>query len=247
VSYWDYEPVRHPLISDSMEESQAFGMSVIRANYSSWNGIDSELEAVIEANDLVILRTRDVKPFDTLDGSTFITAGTLTYWASQVNPEFEAGNSDYILIHDLVGNSRSDFFAVLKDSFSSYTNHYDFNPTLRGLSTTDAYLRWAMSRINSNALTGLLNFQDKPIGAVSAIQHRALVEVEIAGIVSSAQGQGHYAHLIGQLWNMVNQPQTSQIVISTQIENRNVQTAWAKMGLTPQFEVHTTHVMHAKK
>ena len=246
MSYWDYEPVRPPLIYDSKEESQAFGMSVVRANYSSWNVIDSGLEAVLRGNDLVILRTRDVKPLEELDGFTVIAAGSLTYWASDTDPKLEAGNSDYHLINDLAGRSRSDFSAVVKDSFANYTNHYDFNPALKGISAAKAYLDWAMKRVDSDALTGLLTFQDVPIGVVSAVQQGHVVEVEIAGIVSSAQGQGHYAHLIGKLWEMVDQPHSSQLVISTQIENRNVQAAWTKIGLTPKFEVHTTHIMREK-
>jgi hypothetical protein len=246
VSYWDYEPVRPPLIYDSKEESQAFGMSVVRANYSSWNGIDSGLEAVLQENDLVILRTRDLKAFEELEGFTVIDAGSLTYWASQVDPNFEPGETDYHLINVLTGNSRSDFSDVMKDSFANYTNHYDLNPALKGISTTEAYLDWAMKRVDSDALTGLLSFQDAPIGVVSAVQQGDVVEVEIAGIISSAQGKGHYAHLIGQLWEIVDLPHSSKLVISTQIENRNVQASWIKIGLTPQFEVHTTHVMRKK-
>jgi hypothetical protein len=103
-----------------------------------------------------------------------------------------------------------------------------------------------MSRVDSDALTGLLTFQEAPIGVISAVQRDDVVEVEIAGIASSAQGQGHYKYLIGQLWSMVNQPNSSQLVISTQIENQNVQSAWNKLGLKPQFEIYTTHIMPKK-
>jgi ribosomal protein S18 acetylase RimI-like enzyme len=138
------------------------------------------------------------------------------------------------------------FSQVLVDSFSDYTNHYDFNQTLNGPSTSEAYLSWAMSRVGSDALTGLLTFQHAPIGVVSAVQQCDVVEVELAGIAPNAQGHGHYRHLIGQLWRRVDRPNSSRLVISTQVENRKVQAAWKKFGLKPQFELHTTHVMRKK-
>lgn len=246
MSYWDYEPVRPPFIRESEKESQAFGISVVRASYSSWSGIDSELQAAIQKNDLVILRTRDVIPFDEIDGFTVVPAGALTYWASEVDPEFEAGDSGYHLELKLNEISLARFSAVLRDSFSDYKNHYDCNPALTGPSTSEAYLHWAMSRADSGELTGLLSFQEEAIGVVSAVQQDDLVEIEIAGIAPSAQGHGHYKFLIGQLWKKVDQPNSSRLVISTQTENRNVQSAWQKIGLKPQFEVHTTHIMRKK-
>ena len=246
MSYWDYEPVGPPHIFVSKVESQAFGISVVRANYSSWHGIDSELEVAMRENDLVILRTRDVKPFDELDGFTVIPAGTLTYWVSEVGADFEAGNSEYQLELNLDESSLAHFSDVLRDSFSDYKNHYDFNPALNSPSTSDAYLQWALSRVDSEALTGLLTSQEAPIGVVSAVQRGDLVEVEIASIAPNAQGHGHYKYLLGQLWRMVDQPNSARLVISTQVENRNVQSAWQKMGLNPQFEVHTTHIMRKK-
>jgi hypothetical protein len=246
VSYWDYEPDRPPQVSVSKAESQAFGISIVRANYSSWCEIDSELEAAMQENDLVILRSRDVVPFEELAGFTVIQAGCLVYWVSEVDPDFEVGDPDYQLVMNLTGNALTNFSDVLRDSFSDYKNHYDFNPTLNGPATSEAYLNWAMSRVDSDALTGLLTFQEAPIGVISAVQRDDVVEVEIAGIASSAQGQGHYKYLIGQLWSMVNQPNSSQLVISTQIENQNVQSAWNKLGLKPQFEIYTTHIMRKK-
>jgi ribosomal protein S18 acetylase RimI-like enzyme len=200
----------------------------------------------MQENDLVILRTRDAMPFDERNGFKVIPAGTLTYWASEVGAGFEAGNSDYHLELNLDESSLAYFSDVLRDSFSNYKNHYDFNPALNGPSTSEAYLQWAMSRVDSEALTGLLTFQEAPIGVVSAVQRDDLVEVEIAGIAPSAQGHGHYKYLLGQLWRMVDQPNSARLVISTQVENRNVQSAWQKMGLNPQFEVHTTHIMRKK-
>jgi hypothetical protein len=246
VSYWDYEPVGPPNIFDSKAESEAFGISVVRANYSNWSGIDSELEAAIQKNDLVILRTRDAKPFEALDGFTVIPAGTLTYWASEEHLDLDLEDSEYHLELNLVDSSLRHFADVLRDSFTGYKNHYDFNPALNSHSTSDAYLHWALSRVDSDALTGLLTFQEAPIGVISAVQQGELVGVEIAGIAPRAQGHGHYKHLIGQLWKMVDQPNSSSLVISTQIENRNVQSAWKKLGLMPQFEVYTTHIMQNK-
>ena len=246
MSYWDYEPVQKPHFYDSAEESEAFGLSVARASYSSWHDIDPTLELVMQENDLVILRTRDILPFYELDGFTVIPAGTLTYWVSELGADFEIGNSDYHLELNLDENSLSHFSDVLLGSFSDYKNHYDCNPALKGPSTSEAYLNWAMSRVDTNALTGLLTFQEAPIGVVSAVQRDDLVEVEIAGIAPNAQGHGHYKHLIGQLWKIVDQPNSSRLVISTQVENHNVQSAWQKIGLKPQFEVHTTHIMRKK-
>ena len=246
MSYWDYEPVGPPNIFDSKVESEVFGISVIRANYSNWSGIDSELETAMQKSDLVILRTRDTKPFEALDGFTVIPAGTLIYWTSEEGRDLDLENSEYHLELNLVDSSLRHFSDVLRDSFTGYKNHYDFNAALNAHSTSDAYLQWARSRVDSDAMTGLLTFQEAPIGVISAVQRGDLVEVEIAGIAPSAQGLGHYKHLIGQLWKMVDQPNSARLVISTQIENRNVQSAWKKLGLLPKFEVYTTHIMQNK-
>ena len=213
MSYWDYEPVGPPNIFDSKVESEVFGISVIRANYSNWSGIDSELETAMQKSDLVILRTRDTKPFEALDGFTVIPAGTLIYWTSEEGRDLDLENSEYHLELNLVDSSLRHFSDVLRDSFTGYKNHYDLNSALNAHSTSDAYLQWAMSRVDSDALTGLLTFQEAPIGVISAVQQGDLVEVEIAGIAHSAQGHGHYKHLIGQLWKMVDQPNSSRLVI----------------------------------
>lgn len=243
MSFWDYEPIQAPLIQDSPVESEAFGLSITRANYSVWQGIDDALNTVLVSSDLVILRTRDAVPFVELKGFTVIPAGVLTYWTSEKNPRFGFASNDYELLREASDDFLPDFSSVLRDSFSQYKNHYDFNPALRGLSTTDAYVDWAISRVNTDAITGLLTFEQTPIGVVSAVQNGDEVEIELAGIASGAQGHGHYKHLIAKLWSVVDHPESSRLVISTQIENRNVQSAWSKIGLTPAFEVHTTHVM----
>ena len=96
-----------------------------------------------------------------------------------------------------------------------------------------------------NHFAGLLLLKNQFVEAISGSQSGDVVEVGLAGIRSEFQGRGLYGFLIGGLWRHITTSAESKFVISTQVENLAVQSAWKKLGLFHEFYVHTTHLVHS--
>lgn len=235
-------------VTPSPLESERFNLAIYRAISTQWPEDISEFHSIISDLDVdvIILRTKDLKPdFASLSSNFFaIAAGDLVYWASDRNPNFPtiSDSMTYVPAAEVL----EDFLTVIGDSFSDYVNHYSYNDLFSGFSPADAYLDWAQSRALSsdpNVLAGVL-FQDGvAVGAISGVRTGDDIEVELAGIHSSFQGQGIYSKLIGGFWHALAVSQNSRLVISTQSENTSVQSAWRKLNLRQEFEVFTTHIV----
>jgi len=248
MNYSDFTNNVDFLAYESPSESNATQKIVWRVIATPTNLNRSEFESFMHEfkGDIVILRT--LEPFlDTnLDRSKWdsIDCGLLTYWGTQnlVRKNYESQTCKLI-----PANARIDEFEeVVRSSFIGYTNHYSFNAMFDSISPTEAYVDWAVRAAvakdpNSHAL--LLVQNDVSVGSILAHKNENEFEIQLAGIHADFQRRGLYTQMIEKFWSQLVLETELPMVISTQIENRAVQSAWMKLGLTEEFRVFTTHIV----
>jgi len=248
MSYLDYLEDRKVTFVPSQIESERFGLAVARATITHWKEDATAFLNDLSASnfDVVVLRTKSQAPnlAELNPDFTFIEAGELTYWSSGHAPEFL--NSTPSISYFSAKDHLEEFMSVISNSFQSYRNHYSYNPLFDEYSAREAYVDWGRRCAISSQeeqFAGVMKFNESPVGAISGSRVDKDLEVELAGIHSDFQGQGLYVNLIGEFWRSIEKSPDARLVISTQVENVNVQSAWQKMNLKQDFSVHTTHLV----
>lgn len=141
-------------------------------------------------------------------------------------------------------DSREALWAVIADSFQGYSNHYASNPELDQELALAGYIEWARGALDrgpQNVI--LLRHRGAPVGASTLTQSDDYVEMELAGLVSNAQGQGWYHVLLAGVGQETERRGLSRVIISTQASNIRVQRAWVRAGWKPYAAVTTVHAM----
>lgn len=181
-----------------------------------------------------------------------IPADVLVYWevpTSTLQPDPAALASDELRVEvpsAADDASRAALDLVVRDSFAGYGNHYTANPRLdRDLALT-GYLDWAGRALDDNPQdVVLLHHRDQPIGVATLTTGGDGQDLEIllAGLTGSTQGQGWYRHLLAGVGEQARARGCSRVIISTQVHNIRVQRAWARSGFRPFGAVTTVHAM----
>lgn len=181
-----------------------------------------------------------------------IPADVLVYWevpTSTLQPDPSALASDELRVEvpsEADDASRAALDLVVRDSFAGYGNHYTANPRLdRDLALT-GYLDWAGRALDDNPQdVVLLHHRDQPIGVATVTTGGDGQDLEIllAGLTGSTQGQGWYRHLLAGVGEQARARGCSRVIISTQVHNIRVQRAWARSGFRPFGAVTTVHAM----
>ena len=106
-----------------------------------------------------------------------------------------------------------------------------------------AYAEWVTNSIQSSSNTCyLMTHSDVPAGMALTHSGDGFVEVLLAGVAKSYQGQGLYKYLLGHITVDSREKESHRVVISTQSGNVHVQKAWARFGLLPALSVQTVHI-----
>ena len=181
-----------------------------------------------------------------------IPADVLVYWevpTSTLQPDPEALAQDGLHVAvpaEADDASRAALEHVVRDSFAGYGNHYTANPRLdRDLALT-GYLDWARRALDDNPHdVVLLSHRDQPIGVATLTSGNDGQDLEIllAGLTGTTQGQGWYRHLLAGVGEQARARGCSRVIISTQVHNIRVQRAWARSGFRPFGAVTTVHAM----
>lgn len=190
----------------------------------------------------------------TLPGWTTIPAGSIVYWSQETGQSTTKVSSDSEVIAHKAGSQAAEFDAspflkALDDSFADYTSHYSANPLLDSTLVSAGYREWAESTIRDpNGLVYGLADDGRMIGVAVA---RTLDvadgarEIELAGMVSDAQGGGRYRHLLQALADDAHADGVRSLFISTQSYNIRVQRVWASVGYQPVQSIDTLHVVRS--
>lgn len=168
-------------------------------------------------------------------GRIVIPAGTLLYWELTLSGRKNADSRRELNVRALSpGSADAAVKTVIDESFAGYVNHYSYNRLLDSHLVAAGYREWAERSMSSPDAIGLvLEDGGVPVGIATARNWRDkdVLEIELAGIVSSRQGEGLYRALIDGVTREGLALGVSRIAISTQSQNLSVQRAWAL--LTP--------------
>ena len=205
-------------------------------------------------------------PGTVLPGWTIIPAGSIVYWSCETRlaaaepPSDDgmvivrkSGSSQASAELDVTGFDITEFLNALDDSFTDYTSHYTANPLLDSTLVTAGYREWAESNLNDPegqmyawtvdgrmigvAVSRTLNVRGGGGGSGS------VREIELAGMISDAQGRGRYRHLLNAVVHDAHADGVGTVVISTQSHNIRVQRAWASAGFKPERSIDTLHAV----
>jgi len=248
MGYADFTKKSQPEIVDSAVESAKFGMRISRASSGDWERHSKQFLADILQcdSDVVILRTRDVKPELEFASPNFsvIAAGTLTYWSSGQNPSFKALEEN--MSYSPAAESLEDYLSIQEDCFSGYRNHYSYNSLFNKITPCEAYLDWAKSQALSNDVnyfSGVLRVSGEPVGAMTGFKDEEIIELALGGIRRDFKGRGLNSYLMSAFWESASPTSSSRCVISTQLENIDAQASWKKLNFHQDFDVYTTHLV----
>jgi RimJ/RimL family protein N-acetyltransferase len=179
---------------------------------------------------------------------TLLPAGSIVYWSCDVRAARQKPLPDGIDVAvPEVGSRAGPFLDALEDAFTDYTSHYSANPLFDASLIPVGYREWAETTLSSSAgrLYGLIE-RDVPTGvAITRLLDtpEAVIEIELAGIVTDAQGHGRYRHLLDAICHDAREAGVNRIVISTQSDNIRVQRAWASAGYKPELSIDTVHAV----
>jgi hypothetical protein len=181
---------------------------------------------------------------------TLLPAGNLVYWSYDARKAPQSVLPVGMELVVLEGGAEADpFLDALLDVFRAYPSHYAANPLFDGNLVAAGYREWAQTTLSepSGRLYGLRE-GGAPIGvAITCSLHGGEegVEIELAGIVGSAQGRGRYRHLLDAIARDARSAPRPTVVISTQSGNIRVQRAWARAGYRPMLSIDTVHAVRS--
>lgn len=234
-------------VVESTTESARFGLRVGRCELDG-NVDAADLATAADPFDLVVLRypaeaVTVAFELSELPGFISFTADHLCYWewhgavAKAVVP---AGwrVDDQPSVDEVVD--------VVRDSFASYRNHYSANPLLDRGAALEGYCEWAGHLAGADGAAFMLRDQPGVGVGVALVDWLAdRPEIRLAGMRSSAQGQGLYRVLIESVMERAVEKGHDSVLISTQSHNVNVMRSWARMGFVPAQTIATQHLLRA--
>lgn len=181
-------------------------------------------------------------------GRRILPVDVLTYW--EVSAETLAtapGGVDpslQVVSGEVTEAAREALKTVLVDSFCGYGNHYTANPALDPELALAGYLEWAMGAFDRDPHNAILLTHDgAPVGASTLTEGDGHLEIELAGMIGTSQGQGWYRVLLAGIGREALRRGLSSVIISTQVSNIRVQRAWVRAGMKPFAAVTTLHVL----
>jgi len=180
------------------------------------------------------------------DGMSVFPGGSIIYWEGP--KQIDVGTDRDT--RELVGTERIDnaeqIEFVLEDSFHGYVNHYSANPLLPSGIVVAGYADWAkLTMASSDNKVFVVSTDERIVGVAVIGVVGTLWEIELASVVSAAQGKGNYLKLIRAVLSAADRADATRVVISTQSHNIAVMRAWAKLGFQPIKSIETVHLVAA--
>lgn len=249
---WDPNVVGRALITqDSPLETGRFGLTFSRAVVPLAVG-ESAFEDVLQflredEADVVVLRypAARVDWFARLFAADrdLICADSLTYWSLKVGtgrrPETDPNLT--AVVADAIDSQLID--ELVDDIFTGYGNHYLANPLLSPDSALAGYREWAQHSATHDTVVSMTCQGEGIVGLATLESSAQICEIQLAGIKPRFQQRGFYAHLLAGCERFAADTFATQLVISTQAHNANVQRAWARYGFEPIGTFLTVHAI----
>jgi GNAT superfamily N-acetyltransferase len=241
-------------ITESLLESRRFGLTVGRLTLGQGDPVrPREVKELILASglDLTILRY----PSEHVRLAAGLLDDRLTGWHADTLLYFErvwdSTSEPPAIVRDVrLAHLRPEQAVLLatavRDVFAAYGNHYAANPWLDQDAALDGYVEWAVGALGSPANSALM-LQSVPDGTPLAVctvdLESDIAEIELAGVVAAARGQGIYRRLLDHVECWLQAAGKSGVVISTQPGTRTAIRAWNERGYRYALGVNTMHLM----
>lgn len=175
------------------------------------------------------------------DDHVAVHADTLLYWEWNDRGE----HLDVREEARIVGDAGSPVVeALVRDVFAGYHNHYMANPLFAPELVLAGYVEWALATVARvpGAFIGVGGHDE--IAGFGVIDWAAETpDVRLAGVASSARGQGWYVELVARMMLAARVRGAGRLRISTQAQNLTVQRTWASYGWRPIEALETTHLI----
>jgi GNAT superfamily N-acetyltransferase len=240
-----------PALRTSAPETARFGITVDRLLVADGAMLeDAEVCALAAGSDadLVVLRypARRVGLFAALleTGRDVLLADQLVYWRLEVGTGRAPAPVPGLVTLPLVGGAATHELVagLVGEIFADYGNHYLADPALDPADALRGYQEWAANSADSDSSVAL-HLDGTPVGLATTSHGNAVLEIELAGVLSAHQGQGYYAHLLAGVEALAHDLGAIQLVISTQAHNTGVQRAWTRYGFEPVVTFATVHLL----
>lgn len=173
----------------------------------------------------------------------------LTYWEGSPDAMVASDRSGLqqlrlVLASTHRGEADAVVADVVRDSFNAYGNHYRANPDLDQDAALAGYVEWAQSSLRREAADVLFLVDGAQVIGLATLSISADghdLEIELAGVLTSHQGRGLYAHLLLGCAEEARRRSCRRLLISTQVHNSRVQRSWARSGMVPYAAFTTAH------
>jgi GNAT superfamily N-acetyltransferase len=256
MAYGDFLNTR-PLperVAESLLESRRFGLTMGRLTLALGDAVnpDDVKELILASGlDLTILRypSEHIRVAAGLLDDRLIGwhADTLLYFERAWDPtSLRPANAGNVRLVPLRAEHAGLLATTVRDVFSRYGNHYAANPYLNQEAALDGYAEWATRALGSSSNSALM-LESVPDGTPLAVctlnLESDIAEIELAGVVSGARGQGIYRTLLDHVEHWLQARGKSGVVISTQPGTRTAIRAWNERGYKYALGVNTMHLM----
>jgi hypothetical protein len=238
------------VVSRGIAESKRFGITVVNFKYGSrLHNAQTLFDGLSAAQyDLAVVRY----PSDKTELSMLIESNRYkalltdptVYWKSRKSLE-KRPIEDWVQVSEVTITELPSVAQVIGSAFHGYQSHWHFNPNTNQIEMSEAYTEWVTNAIDSPTTHVFLMLDSgvgEPIGMAMIQIEENVLEILLAGIVVTRQGQGLYGQLLTHITNFGSAKGVDQVVISTQASNINVQKAWIAQGWVPAMTVQTVHI-----
>lgn len=252
---WDQLLEPGVAVRDSPVETDRFGCSIGRVTIGPGPVDADRLLAVIRDLSAEVLIVRYDAARLELGGvlarspRALVPAGALTYWDKPVSvteppapSSLEVRSAETMDLAAVSAMVRE----IVGASFRDYGNHYTANPLLDRAVALAGYEDWAVRSLTGDPSNVLVLMDDgEPIGVATleTSVDASHLEILLAGLVPAAQGKRLYGALLAACESVAAARGARRLVISTQVHNVNVQSAWARHGLRPFAAIETVHLI----
>lgn len=229
-------------------ESTRFG--IIAAKLTSDEMELSEVNRFAQKNRVQMVTARtsvdNFKRVHNLEEDGYRLMDTLVYYKWDVRDvPVPRPLPDGITLRRAVPNDNAQVAGVAACSFSSYLGHYHTDPRLDDTAADAAYVEWAETQIQNldvkNPVTVAV-INNSIIGFIIP-QKNSNEELEIIlnAVHPDHQRGGIYSQLITKVMSDAKKLKFKRIMISTQVNNYDVQRVWSRLGFFHFQSFYTFH------
>lgn len=231
-------------------DSHRFNLKIYRMHAVRIDGDRLRNDIIRHEMDTAIIRinSRNLSSLDSLikTGMPFMVADTLIYYHLNLdkhkakplfNPElkFIAAHLEH---HPILNR-------VVKNAFSSYSNHYRNNPIFNDKLVDVGYQDWVNSYAvkDANKRCLLVSLKGEYVGFITfKIIDKMTIEGVLYGVLTNYRRQNIFKDIIQNLINYALANGYKYIRAICQIENTNTQRVWLSQGFRPLSAINTIHI-----